>query len=176
MPFTTIATGSYSATYNNDHAPGDPPGKGTGPRDLGLVEGVRRWVRLIAAAPVTSTQHGESHIDAVYRGGQCFVTMTLKEWSAAVRDVLWPFDENFGEVGSVGRLLSDLAGELTLTAEPGTRAAAVGPATLKFGKAILAPEQRIEIPLGAAPRDVHLTLQCFLYVNAAGKTVWFEEE
>jgi hypothetical protein len=175
MPFATFAAGPYTATYNTDAAPGNPPGKGLGPRDLGLVEGVRRWRRVMQARDVRASAFGDSVIDAVYRGGQCFCLMTFKEWSAAARAALWPFSSSFGEVGAIGRLLTDLAGVLTLTAVPNTPAAQNGPAILVFGKAILSPEHVSEVSLGNQERDVPIVLRCFPYVTAQGKVVWFEE-
>jgi len=176
MPFATFSAGPYTATYNADGAVGSPPGKGAGERDLGLVEGVRRWIRLYEAHPVGTSTLGATVIDGVYRGGQCFVRMTFKDWSPAVRDALWPLGASFGKVGTVGRLLSDLAGRLTLTAAPDTPAAANGPAVLRFDKAIIAPSQQTEIVLGDAERDIEVTFRCFPFVDAAGDLAWFEEE
>ena len=175
MPFATFASGPYTATYNVDAAPGDPPGKGLGPRSLGLVEGVRRWQRTLQALPVRASAFGPTHIDGVYGGAQSFCEMTLKEWTTAVRDVLWPFGAEFGRAGLVGRLLSDLAGELVLTAVPHTPAAGAGPATITFGKAILAPDFEVDIPLGPVERDVPVRFRCLPYVNGQGEVVWFEQ-
>jgi len=175
MPFATFAAGPYTATYDADNAPGDPAGKGQGARDLGLVEGVRRWQRMMEAHPVQAGAFGSTEIDGVYRGGQAFCLMTFKEWTDAVRDALWPFGTGFGELGQVGRLLTDLAGELTLTAAPDTPAASAGPATLVFRKAIVSPGHNSEVVLGAEQRDVPIVFRCFPYVNAQGKVVWFEE-
>src|SRR5690606_36865315 len=138
---------------------GSPAGKGSGPRDLGLVEGVRRWRRRLQAAPVRGSAYGTATIDGIYTGGGCFCEMTLKEWSPAVRDCLWPFGDDFGHTGAIGRLLTALAGELVLTAVPDTRAAANGPATLTFGKAIVAPGHNREVPLGDCGRNVKLVFQ-----------------
>jgi len=175
MTFATFAAGPYSATYNTDEASGDPAGKGEGTRDLGLVEGVRRWQRVLEAHPVRSSAFGKTEIDGVYQGGQCFCLMTFKEWSNAVRDAVWPFGKRFGCIGQVGRMLTDLAGVLTLTAQPNTPAATAGPATLTFRKAILSPGHNSEVVLGAQQRDVPIVFQCFPYIDAQGDVVWFEE-
>ena len=175
MPFATFAAGPYAATYDTDGAAGDPAGKGQGARDLGLVEGVRRWQRVLEARPVKSDAFGDGVIDGVYRGGQCFCLMTFKEWTDAVKDALWPFGAAFGEMGSVGRLLTDLAGVLTLTAAADTPAAAAGPVTLTFGKAILSPGHNSQVVLGDVERDVPVVFRCFPYVNGQGKVTWFEE-
>ena len=175
MTFATFAAGPYRATYNTDSATASPAGKGTGARDLGLVEGVRRYSRVMQARPIAASAYGTTTIDAVYTGGQCFCEMTLKEWSAAVRDCLWPFDDTFGQAGPVGRLLSHLAGELVLTAVEDTLAAANGPAVLTFRKAIIAPGHATEVPLGDCERDIKLRFQCFPYLTESGAVAWFEE-
>ena len=175
MPFASFAAGPYTATYNADAATGDPAGKGDGARDLGLIEGVRRWQRTLEAHPVHSGVLGAAVIDGVYRGGKCFCEMTFKEWTDAVRDALWLFGESFGRMGQIGRLLSDLAGVLTLTAVADAPAAANGPATLTFGKAILSPGSDTPVVLGAQQRDVPVVFCCFLYVDDQGNVVWFEE-
>jgi len=175
MPFASFAAGPYAATFDTDDAPGDPAGKGQHARDLGLVEGVRRWTRVLDAQPVVTSALGDAVIDGVYRGGQCFCRMTFKEWTAAVRDALWPFGATFGETGHIGRLLSDLAGVLTLTAVANTPAADHGPETLIFRKAIVEPGRVAEIPLGNQQRDVAVLLRCYPYVDGQGRVVWFEE-
>lgn len=175
MPFARFAAGPYTATYNTDSAPGDPAGKGQGARDLGLVAGVRRWRRQLEIHPVHGDAYGSSEIDGVYRGGQCYCLMTFKEWSDAVKDALWPFGSSFGAMGQVGRLLTDLAGELVLTAVADTPAATNGPATLTFEKAILSPRENNDVVLGAEERDVPVMFRCYPYVNGQNDVVWFEE-
>ena len=175
MPFATFAAGPYMATYNADNAPGPAAGKGQGARDLGLVEGVRRWQRVAEASPVASDLYGGMTIDGVYRGAACFCEMTFKQWSDAVRDTLWPFAPSFGEVGSIGTLLTALAGELILTAVTDTPAATAGPAQLAFRKAIVAPENVVDVPLGDVERDVRVVFRCYPYVDDQQSTVWFEE-
>lgn len=175
MPFSSIAAGPYTATYDADGATGDPPGKGESARDLGLVESVRRWQRAFSAAPVRCSMLGDSVIDGVYQGGQCFCRMTLREWTATTRDVLWPLGSRFGQLERVGRLLSDLAGRLTLSAVDDTPAAQHGPKTLTFGKAIIDPDSVVEVDLGDTARDVPVVLRCFPYVDDEGRIVWFEE-
>ena len=175
MPFSSIAAGPYTATYDADNATGDPPGKGESARDLGLVESVYCWQRIFSAAPIRCGALGDSVIDGVYQGGQCFVRMTLREWTATTRDVLWPLGTRFGQLERVGRLLSDLAGKLTLTAVTDTPAEQHGPKTLTFGKAIVDPESIADVELGDQARDVPIMLRCFPYVDALGRIVWFEE-
>jgi len=176
MPVGSFAAGPYTATFNTDDAPGSPAGKGLGARDIGLISDVRRWQRTLKAREVSGSAFGATHVDAVYRGGQCLCMMTVKEWSQAVKDLLWPFGETFGQMGQVGRMMSDLAGELTLTAVPNTPAATTGPATLIFRKAILSPSHNSEVVLAAEDRDVPVMMQCFPYVNGQGNVVWFEEQ
>ena len=175
MPFATFAAGSYLATYNTDDAPGPAAGKGQGARDLGLVEGVRRWTRMMTAHPVSSDRLGGLEIDGVYRGAACYCEMTLKEWSQAARDALWPFGATFGEVGAIGTLLTDIAGELVLSAVADTPAATNGPSQLVFRKAILSPDHIVDVPLGEVERDIAILFRCYPYLDSQQRTVWFEE-
>lgn len=145
MPFSEFSWGPYDATW--------------GGSSLGLVQ--RAWSAESEASvtPITADRYGDSVIDGIYRGANAFLIVQLKEWTAAVRDAIWPF-ATWGETGDHGRALSDLAKTLVLTALPGSPAATKGPVTLTASKAIYAPGHRIAVPMGNEERIVGLVFQC----------------
>lgn len=180
-----IATGPYLATYNASGAVAGTPGQNADPaaRSLGMVDNVHRFTRAAAAEDVGNTNlYGSTVIDGIYRGGQMFVMLTIKEWPAYIRDILWPFATNFGDVGQVGRMLSSMAGAIVLTPVEGTPAYVKDPIIRTFGKAIISPEHNVDIPLGPTARDVPLVFRCFPYnvttgegESAVTRQVWFTE-
>jgi len=183
MTLGTFASGPYLATYDASAAVVGTPGQAANPaaRDLGLVENVHRVQRSIQAEDIRGTNlYGEMVIDSIYQGGNCFVLFTIREWKSYVRDILWPLGSQFGDVGTIGRMLSEMAGKLVLTPLEGTPAAANDGHVITFGKAILAPEHNVEIQYGPVPRDVALVFRCYPYevtdpVTSEKKLVWFEE-
>lgn len=174
MAFGDFSSGPYVATY-------DRP-TGTGAVSIGLVEGPRALQRVNEVQDMRTDLFGATVIDGVYRGGQCFVSMIFKEWNDNTKDALWPYDSDFGGHGDpVGRLQSDIAGVLLLTAVPGTPAAEDhGPLTLSFPLAILAPQNNISVSLGSVERNVPILFRCYPdgVVSAGGGVNdirWFTE-
>lgn len=153
MALGDFAPGYYAMTYNGN--------------DTGLVKDTRRLRRRSRAAPITADKYGDSIIDGAYRGGDCFLLCTFIEWNANVRAVLWPFNADFGVMGQCGRLMTDLAKEMVLTAEAGSPAATEGPATITASKAILAPENDVEVLFGNDSRDIPVLLQLYPYQDTS---------
>jgi hypothetical protein len=137
---------------------------------IGLVEGVRRLRRKHNSQMFSADKWGL--IDGVYKGGECFLSMIFKEWDAEEISAIWPFASALGDVGQNGRLLSDIAKEVILTAEAGTPAETHGPATITAELAILAPENDLEIILGNEQRDVPILFQLLPY-DDSGTVRWF---
>lgn len=174
MPHATFATGMYLASYNADGAEAAAVGKGLGPRSLGVVEDVIRWRRTLKADKVVSSLYGSATLDGVLSGAEFYCRFTLKEWSPAVKAMLFPWSEDLGLVGPLGQRMGRYAGELLLTAKEGTLAADNGPTTIRFGKVCVAPDMPIDIPLGPSPRDIEVTLQCLPYQDTSDAWRWFE--
>lgn len=151
MPVGTFSPGHYAATWNS--------------LDVGLTEGPKILRRRYSSIEVNTDKFGDG-VDGIYKTGPVFLALTIKEWTSAVRSILWPFDADLGKVGVNGRLLSDLAQAMVLTASTGTPAATNGPATITFAKAIIAPESDWEIPLGNVERNVPLLFRCFPYLDS----------
>ena len=139
---------------------------------MGLNEGPYVINKQAHARDVRAQQHGDSVIEGIYAGGECFVTCTPKEWNTVALDAMWPFDANFGEIGSVGRLMTDIGKALVLTPVAGTTAAANG-YTWTFNKAIIAPEHTLEIIKGCEEHNVPIVMKAYPYLNGSSKPVFF---
>lgn len=159
MSLGTFAPGYYAMTYDG--------------ADCGLVEGVRRLRRKSKGQPISADKWGDTVIDGVYRGGDCFLQVTFKEWTSTVRGILWPYDADFGDIGQCGRLWSDLAKAIVLTAQSGSPAATNGPATITANLAMIAEENDIEISLGNEQRDVSVLFRLLPYNISTGREAWF---
>lgn len=154
MPLGDFSSGPYTATY-------DRP-SGSSADNLGLVEGPRALQRINEVQDMRTDLFGATVIDGVYRGGQVFVSMIFKEWNATIRDALWPYDSDFGGHGDpVGRLQTDIAGVLLLTAVDGTPAKTNGPITISFPLAIVAPQNNMNVTLGSVERNVPILFRCY---------------
>lgn len=113
-------------------------------------------------------RYGDTRIDGIYRGKDVFLRLIVKEWTAGVKKMLWPwsvpaapvFD---GKLGLIGQLASDCAKVLVLTPVANTPAATNGPASLTANKAILAPENDVSILFGPDERDIPLLLDLLPY-------------
>lgn len=163
MAFLTQSVGPYTATFDAV--------------TLGDFEGSIREQFTAHGQPVRASRFGESIIDGVYRGGDCFVLMSLKEWIAGTLDAMHPFDANMGESGVIGRLMSDIAAALVLTAVTATPAAATGPATRTYSKALFTFEHSREIVFGSEERNVPVTFIGFPTEQSAttSELTWFTD-
>ena len=174
MPLGTFAPGPYTMTYT---PPTGTPGAGVA-QNPGLVDGVRILSQSISEIPVFADAYGQSQIDGIYAGGGALVRMTFKEWKAAVWNIIWPFHATsgaLGNMGQVGRMMSDLAGQIVLTPVAGTPAASAGPQTgaiITIPLAIVSPLNDRDIIMGCAERNVPIVFRCFPY-NNAGTIQWY---
>ncbi len=85
-----------------------------------------------------SDVYGDMHIDSIYRGTNWFFQTEFMEVKQATNAASYPWGSAFGVAGIIGRLASDVAAALALTATAGTPAVAT-PATMTATKTILAP-------------------------------------
>src|SRR5262249_48106988 len=82
---------------------------------------------------------GDALLDMIYRGTDWFCQADFHEWKAGPLAAAFPWGAGvMGVQGVIGRLASDVATSLVVTAAAGTPAANT-PATLTATKAILAP-------------------------------------
>lgn len=155
MAFANFSPGGYSVTWNGS--------------DLGLANNPTRFARSHESQPISVDLYGNCVVDGVYRGGRVFVMVTLAEWTANIRSAIWPFGADFGAVGTMGRLLSDIAASLVLTPAANTAAAALGNNTFTASKAILGAQNRVEFLLGNVERNIPLLFECLLYDQSGTK-------
>jgi len=160
MALGTFAPGYYTQTLDGD--------------DCGLVEGVRRLRRRFKWEPIRADKWGDTTIDGVYRGGDCFLSVVFKEWkdpvSTLIANMFVPAD--LGAVGEVGELITNFAKALVLTAQAGSPAAAAGPVTITASQAITAADNDMEFLLGNLQRDVPVLFQLIPY-DDSGTLRWF---
>ncbi len=158
MALASCISGPYSATWNSS--------------DVGQQEDGFRLRQSVNKQVVRSNTYGDSAIDAVYRGGDVFLSFTGIEYVAA-KAVLWPYG-SFGAMGQVGRLDqgSSLVQSTVLTAASGTPAAAT-PATLTCAKSIVDENLNSELLFASRLRVVPITMRCYPYDNGSGTIIWF---
>lgn len=161
MALETLVAGRYAGTYNAV--------------DVGITENGYEIEQESKAEMVEeSDAYGASAIDAIYRGGVAFLMFDSLAYKAGSTSPYWPW----GSMGvmltaaaPMGRLASDVAQAMVLTAAANTPAAAA-PATLTAPKSILAPNQSARLLFSTKLRKVPVRLQ-LLPTLSAGTVVWF---
>lgn len=157
----TQSVGAYTMTVTFQS--GQPGVSGGSAQATGLVEGVRRIRYTPAFEPVRADLYGEAKIDKVYRGiGEFGLFVIFKEWTAAIKAILWPFSDNFGRQGTVGRLATAIAYQLDLAPVTGTPAATHGPTAIQIPYATLHEANDLELLLGNTQRDVPVLFDCLM--------------
>jgi hypothetical protein len=103
---------------------------------------------------------GRSPVDAIFRGGSCYLTLTLLSnvldpatWISS----LWPVSATLGNVGVPGILASDFAVPIVLTSITG---ATPTPATITLAACVPAPGFPIRLTLAPALRRTTLRFLC----------------
>lgn len=106
--------------------------------------------------------YGGTTIDWVWRGLDVFMQATYRAYKAGPVSAFWPYHGTLGVMGDsaapIGRLASDIAKALVLTATPATPAAA-SPATLTGAKSLLAPNFDARLLFDSRLREVPVRLQ-----------------
>jgi len=175
MALGTFIAGRYSCSY-------DPPGA-VAAADMGIMDDGYELALAFAKELIQGTDaYGDSVIDGVYRGGQCFWSGISKEYKAgslnaalpynsdAVGGVFAPTGATFLGPGLIGRLDSNIAGILIATATASTPAAA-SPATLTGTFAIAAENFDLRLAFTSKHRRVPFRLRFLPYLDTAIK--WF---
>lgn len=158
MALGTFTPGHYAMTHNGNAC--------------GLVTSGGQSLRFRPSIKkINNTSlYGDTLIDGIYRGmSGVQLLVTFKEWTAAIRALLWPWSTNLGEQGLIGQLSSELAKPIVLTAQALSPAAVNGPATLTAALALLAPENDVSILFGPDERDVPVLFDCYLYDDSGTK-------
>lgn len=114
--------------------------------------------------------YGLSLIDMVYRGATLSIDMIGKIYGAGTTGPLWPWTATFGVVYAaatpIARLATTVAQALVLTAVAGTPAAA-SPATLTAAKAIISPDNNMQVVFNSTLREVPLRWDVLLTESAS---------
>ena len=149
MAFATWAFGPYTAVY------------GSSPTDIGLNEGPHRFIQIAKGQNITPNRFGDSVVDGIYRGANVLFQCSLKEYTAGVKKLIWPFSPtDLGLTGIIGRAMTDIAQPLVLTAIANTLAATNGPVTRTCPLCVFAPEHNMELIMGNDERNIPLVAQC----------------
>jgi hypothetical protein len=146
----TFVAGAYSAVYNS--------------LDLGLIEdGFTLNYRRMSERIQTDVT-GDALQDGVYRGVELTLDFILSEWDAeGAQAAFWPVDGTLGELGTLGRLDTDMAEPLVLTS-----CGAASPTTLTFHQALLSPN--FDVQHLFANRHRKIPLQMTVYPIVANQS------
>ncbi len=165
MALGTFVPGRYTATYNSV--------------TLGIVENGYTLRYRFHERSINQTSHyGDSKIDGIYRGGDCFMVFTVKEWTANIRAMLWPWVAqstvaDWGKFGQIAQLASAVAKVLVLTPQSSSPADTAGaPLTFTANLSKFSPENDANILMGPDQRDVPIMLD-LLPFNDGSVDRWF---
>lgn len=160
MPIGTFVAGAYAGTYSATA--------------MGLTrEGFRLRFNPHKRLIDKSDQYGDTVLDAVYRGMSVFLTLQAIEYKAGVTGPAWPYAA-LGVMGTVGRLDSNIAAAVVLTAVAGTPAAAA-PATWTGSKCILGDNNNVEWVMDSSNRETPIGFRVYAYDSGAGVIKFWTE-
>lgn len=169
MPLTAAVAGPYTGVWDAI--------------DYGQTQdGFRLSIRTSWEA-VRSASYGDSVVDLIYRGGECFLTFSGVEYNklddvnagSLNLSVLAPYSatgsSGLGTMGQVGRLASgsSLVGSSVLTRV--IAATTSLPTTFTAVQSILAEDHMIEILAAPRHRIIPLMLRCLPYTSTGDR--WF---
>jgi hypothetical protein len=153
MALGTFIAGRYSSTHNAV--------------DLGICqEGYALQLEPKEAVINRSDAFGDMMIDTIYRGADWFLQLESLEYKAGPIGSMYPFGA-LGTLGIVGRLGSDLATALVLTATAGTPAA-TAPASLTGSKAKLAANSGVSLQFSSVLRTVPIRMSLYPFDAGSG--------
>lgn len=145
--------------------------------DIGLMEGPIRHQQNIIALPVRASVWGQHVINYIMQGGGVFIVLTIKEWDAGAKGILWPYNAAQGIYPIVGELMDTYFGALVLTALAGTPAATEGPITRTYNFAAILPGHNLDVTFSAGERNIPLVLGVLPEQNQAvvGQAKYFAD-
>lgn len=164
----TFIAGPHTVTYTPSTVQG-----GGAALSLGISEDGYEIEHVAFSDLIRGDNLGEAIQDGVYRGRDAYVNAVVEEWDleGVRRAILQPYLDadaitDIGEVGLVGRLLTNLAGVLTITPVAGTTAAAAN-GVFTANKAIIAPGFPIRYLLATRLRRVPIRFLLLPYVDGS---------
>lgn len=169
MALDTFIAGRYSATYNSN--------------DVGITkEGYELTLDTEMEDIGETDAWGNTVIDGVWRGGNCFLQFTSVAYKTGSLGAFWPWGGQLAGAGvlgilvddsiaapnklPIGTLASNQALALVLTAAAGTPAAST-PATLTASKALLAKNNNGRLLFNSKLREVPVRLRFFPTTSAS---------
>jgi hypothetical protein len=160
----TFVAGRYTGTYNSV--------------DLGIMEGGYEISWAISMENIDNTDaYGDTVIDQVLRGMNVFAQWNAKEYkagplaAATPLSTLPPTGTSSLKLGLIGRLATDVAATLVLSATAGTPAA-TSPASLTAAEAILAEGYDVRLLFDSRHRKVPVRMRLLPY-TASTDTIFF---
>lgn len=148
----TFIAGPYTATL--------------GASTVGIQEEGYRIEHSVFKRLITGDNFAQTPQDAVFRGMEVLVSYRLEEYDAAgAATAFWPYGASYLTMGQVGRLDSNVASQLILTATAGTTAAG-SPATVTLPLCILA--EGFPVDLLFAPDLRVIPIRQRAYPNSSG--------
>lgn len=154
MALGTFIAGRYSCTYNAV--------------SVGITKDGYDLSQQAKGEVLNETDsYGETTLDWVYRGSECFLQFTSREYMAGSLSAFWPYGSP-GFITSaatpIGLWASSLAKSIILTSTANTSAAAA-PASLTATGAILAPNYDARLLFDSRIRNVPVRLQLLPYMS-----------
>lgn len=160
MALATVVAGAYTATYNS--------------AAMGQQEDGFRLRMSFSKEEIRSNTYGDAVIDAVYRGGNCFLSGIFIERSSVFANAAVspynPYGTAPGHMGAAGRLDFALSQAIVLTAVSGLSAASAI-ASLTATQAILDQNLNTELSLSNRASFLGLTFRLYPYLSTDVK--WF---
>ncbi len=165
MAIATVVAGAYTGTYNSVA--------------MGQQEDGFRLRMSFAEEEIRSNTYGDSVIDAVYRGGNVFLSgVFIESDSVLAKAAVSPLNpwglgasvSGLGFMGTVGRLAFGVSQAIVLTAVTGLSAAS-SIATLTATNSLLDQNLSQETVLANRARYIALTFRLFPYLSTDVK--WF---
>ena len=161
----------------------------TGLVPLGIVEKGFEIDPTIFGQRIEGDNLGRSMQDGVQQGGDVFVNFTLQQFNiGGAASIIWPLKAsdpttttpthvqgNFGHIGQVGRLHSQLGGELYIALTAGTTGYTGNSfKIIRFRNLTLPENYNPKWAIATRLRNVPIRLQALPYPDANNATVWFE--
>lgn len=160
MALDTFIAGAYSSTYE---------AVATGITEDGFELEQQTMAEQVGPTDV----YGDSIIDLIHRGGNCYLTATYLPYVAGTRDAFYPWG-SLGVLSTaaapIGRLGSNVGAALILTATANTPAAST-PASLTASLAILAPNSNLRLLFSSKLRKVPMRMLLLPYSST--NIIWF---
>jgi hypothetical protein len=179
MALGTFIAGRYTNTYNSG--------------SCGMTkDGFRVTHQFFIDVIGESDAYGQSPIDGIFRGGECYITFTGIEGVAGAFAALWPFgtdrttplnsygilvDPTVTNKTPVGTLATDLARAFVMTGVSGTPAVTAGtpygPATLTITKALLRENYPVELLFNSKLKEIPISLRAWPVDAGSGVIKFF---